>query len=164
MSIFFANFENKSISFSKFRFNFCRCQYAFFFKHIAFDQSRTMGISKVTSKWENIFLALYQVGTDFFRSCLIFVGSSPTWGDIFFLKSDIKWAFSSLESYVINLNGQNNLKTQKNIQEIAHWPCILMIAGSNSGLGTIFFSLEAVWPLIFITWFSNVLEYMKKPI
>ena len=36
----------------------------------------------------------------------------------FFLKSDIKWAFSSLESYVINLNGQNNLKIQKIVQEM----------------------------------------------
>ena len=34
-----------------------------------------------------------KMDTDFFRSCLIFVGSSPTWGDIFFMKSDIKWAF-----------------------------------------------------------------------
>ena len=33
--------------------------------------------------------------TDFFRSCLIFVGSSPTWGDIFFLK----WTFSYILIY-----------------------------------------------------------------
>ena len=60
--------------------------------------------------------------TDFFRYCLIFVGSSPTWGDIFFLKSNIKWAFfiysNTLESYVISLRGQDNLKTQK-VQEIS---------------------------------------------
>ena len=31
--------------------------------------------------------------TDFFRFCLIFVGSSPSRGDTFFLKSDIKWVF-----------------------------------------------------------------------
>ena len=29
---------------------------------------------------------------------IIFVGSSPSQGDIFFLKSDIKWAFS----YILN--------------------------------------------------------------
>ena len=49
---------------------------------------------------------------------ILFMGSSPSQEDIFFLKSDIKWAFSSLESYVININGQNNLKTQINIQEM----------------------------------------------
>ena len=27
---------------------------------------------------------------------IIFVGSSPSQGDIFFLKSDIKWAFSCI--------------------------------------------------------------------
>ena len=47
-----------------------------------------------------------------------FRGFEPHQRRYFFLKSDIKWAFSSLESYVINLNGQNNHKTQKNIQEM----------------------------------------------
>ncbi len=40
---------------------------------------------------------------DFFRYCLIFVGSSPGWGDIFFMKSDIKWAsfmYSDTSDYV----------------------------------------------------------------
>ena len=51
---------------------------------------------------------------DFFRSCLIFVGSSPSRGDIFFLKSDTKLAFlyihsNTLVSHVINLRGQDNL-------------------------------------------------------
>ena len=44
-----------------------------------------------------------------------FVGSSPTRGDIFFLKSDLNWPFfthsNALESHVIK-KGQENLKTQ----------------------------------------------------
>ena len=41
-----------------------------------------------------------------------FVGSSPSRGDFFFLKSDTKWAFfvhsDTLESHVINFRGQDN--------------------------------------------------------
>ena len=50
-----------------------------------------------------------------------FVGSSPTRGDFFFLKSDLNWPFFShsntLESHVIK-EGQENLKTQKFVQEM----------------------------------------------
>ena len=50
------------------------------------------------------------------------MGSSPTGGDIFFLKSDLNWPFftysNTLESHVINLRGQENLKTQKFVQEM----------------------------------------------
>ena len=46
-----------------------------------------------------------------------FVGSR-----YFFLKSDLNWPFfthsNTLESYVINLRGQENLKTQKEMREI----------------------------------------------
>ena len=46
-----------------------------------------------------------------------FVGSSPTRGDISFLKSDLNWPYFTisniLESHIINLRGQGNLKTQK---------------------------------------------------
>ena len=48
---------------------------------------------------------------------ITFVGSSLSQGDIFFLKSDLNWPFFTycniLESHVINLRGQENLKTQK---------------------------------------------------
>ena len=50
-----------------------------------------------------------------------FVGSSPTREDIFFLKCDLNWPFfthsNRLESYVIK-EGQENLKTQKFVQEM----------------------------------------------
>ena len=40
-----------------------------------------------------------------------FVGSSPTGGDIFFLKSDLNWPYFTisniLESHIINLKPQN---------------------------------------------------------
>ena len=51
-----------------------------------------------------------------------FVGSSPTRGNIFFLKSDLNRAFfihsNTLESHVIYLRGQENLKIQKCVQEM----------------------------------------------
>ena len=41
-----------------------------------------------------------------------FVGSSPTGGDIFFLKSDLNWPYFTisniLESHIINLKPQNS--------------------------------------------------------
>ena len=50
-----------------------------------------------------------------------FVGSSPTIGDIFFLKSDLNWPFfthsNTLESHVIK-EGQENIKNQKFVQEM----------------------------------------------
>ena len=54
---------------------------------------------------------------------IIFVGSSPTQGDIFFLKSDTKWAFlhsNTLEICLINLRGQDSLKIQKFVPKIAN--------------------------------------------
>ena len=58
----------------------------------------------------------------FLQALSHFVGSSPSWGDFFFLKSYTKWSFfiysNILESHVINLRGQDNLKTQKIVQEI----------------------------------------------
>ena len=43
-----------------------------------------------------------------------FVGSSPTGGDIFFLKYDLNWPYFTihniLESHIINFRGQGNLK------------------------------------------------------
>ena len=53
---------------------------------------------------------------------ITFVGSIPNQGDFFFLKSDLNWPFftysDTLESHVINLRGQENLKTQKFVQEM----------------------------------------------
>ena len=50
------------------------------------------------------------------------MGSSPTGGDFFFLKSDLNWPYFTisniLESHIINLRGQGNLKTQKFVQEM----------------------------------------------
>ena len=47
---------------------------------------------------------------------IIFVDSSPIQGDIFFLKSDIKWAFS----YILDSwnKTQDSLKTHKFVQEM----------------------------------------------
>ena len=49
------------------------------------------------------------------------MGSSPSQGDIFFQKSDLNWPFfthsNTLESHII-LRGQENLKTQKFVQEM----------------------------------------------
>ena len=42
-----------------------------------------------------------------------FVGSSPTRGNIFFLNLILIGLFYTLESHLINLRGQENLKTQK---------------------------------------------------
>ena len=40
--------------------------------------------------WQNSSL---QIFTCFHHFLFLFVGSSPTQGDFFFMKSDIKWAF-----------------------------------------------------------------------
>ena len=62
------------------------------------------------------------IDIDLLRSCLIFVGSSPSQGHIFFLKFDIKWAFfiysNTSESYVINLRGHTTSKL-KFVQEMS---------------------------------------------
>ena len=43
-------------------------------------------------------------------------------GGIFFLKSDLNWPLftysNTLESHVVNFRGQENLKTQKYVQEM----------------------------------------------
>ena len=38
---------------------------------------------------------------------------------LFFLKSDIKWAFYTFLIHVINLRGQDSLKTHKFVQEMS---------------------------------------------
>ena len=48
---------------------------------------------KVASKWENIFIALYQVGHRFLQVLSHFRGFEPHLRRFFFLKSDIKLAF-----------------------------------------------------------------------
>ena len=77
----------------------------FGFEQLAQDPEATEQFSKValslkSDSNEIIFSSpSSKMDTDFFRSCLIFVGSSPTWGDIFLLKSDVKWAFSYILIY-----------------------------------------------------------------
>ena len=48
-----------------------------------------------TIKYATKMNSLYQICSKIMRGTkvIIFVGSSPSQGDIFFLKSDIKWAF-----------------------------------------------------------------------
>ena len=62
-----------------------------------------------------------KMDTDFFRSCLIFVGSSPTWGDLFFMKSDIKWAFSYMRLKIGRIIGTWVDMGQNWIGERTHW-------------------------------------------
>ena len=73
-----------------------------------------------------------KLDTDFFSYCLIFVGSSPTWGDIFFLKSYTKWSFfihsNVLESLVINFRGHITSKL-KFIQEVSKMVIAIYLCG-----------------------------------
>ena len=79
--------------------------------------------AKGGNKWDNFFLALWQDGHRFLQVMSHFRGFEPHLRRYFFYEIWYQMGFFTyfdiLESYVINLRGQDHLKTSKFVQEIS---------------------------------------------
>ena len=101
--------------------------------------------SKVGNKWDNFFLTLRQDGHRFLQVMSHFRGFEPHLRRYFFYEIWYQMGFFTyfdiLESYVINLLGHYNLKTQRFVKNY----CIITIAIYSCILYNVLLKIFLVW-------------------